>query len=505
VSVKRAGVAMVFVAWTLAAGTPPVGSSRGSGPPPAGPGREPGAVPAGSGLKHGVVWYTKAPDEGICRLAASRYTVGVTGKGDLSDADKVTIKSHNPDFRWFVYNSGTDNYVESAQGTEEHALLCTLAMRRGWDPDAAYLHYWDDTRLVLEGDTLWVRGWGGGGAKQASEARVPVYYKNLSRRVTNFSTRRAAQLHKEVIVRLAFDTPFQGSQFYADGIFLDNSAAQLYNFGTIVSGGHVAETPGRLRIGSREFQSWQWNSNLGPFLTALKDTLEGSAAWVADHRRKSLMINVANIWDDGYVSRDAADVLFLEFQYNPVRSCGPNMVDEAYRRDVLAAKAGIASFYSAGMSNSVQGRPGEVGYAQVLLGNLAWYLTTRTESTLFYEMGTNAPSTAGWDTLVWRGCIDVAGKQLGSALGGPYTLAHGEDPLGNPYVVKARRYEHGLVLLRNRGDWNQGIEPATAVTVRLARPMAPIDPAGRVGSSTEEISLRNGDAAILLGDPPDPP
>jgi hypothetical protein len=125
---------------------------------------------------------------------------------------------------------------------------------------------------------------------------------------------------------------------------------------------------------------------------------------------------------------------------------------------------------------------------------------TRTPSTLFYEMGTNVPNAAGWDTLTWRGCIDVANEQLGSPLGAPFTLAEGVDPLDNAYVVKARRYEHGLVVLRNRGDWDEGIEPETAVTVPLPAPMAPVAPSGRIGTVVQEIRLRNGGAALLLGD-----
>jgi hypothetical protein len=239
-------------------------------------------------------------------------------------------------------------------------------------------------------------------------------------------------------------------------------------------------------------------------LTALKDTLEIAAAWAPDVQRKALMINVANVWDDSYVSRDVADILFLEFQYNPVRNAGLGAVDEAYRRNALAAAAGIRTFHSAGTSRSVSGRQGRFSYSDVLLGNLVWYLATRVPGTLFFQMGTNAPSTAGWDTLTWRGCIDVAQKQLGRPLAGPYTLAEGTDPLGNAYVVKARKHERGLAVLRNRGEWDQGIELGTAVTVPLPAPLAPVQPSGRIGRVVDSVRLRNGQAALLLGDPGTP-
>ncbi len=454
---------------------------------------------AESPLNHGVLWYSNAPSTALRQRAASRYQVGITGKNDGSDADRVAMKALNPSFQWYVYNSVMDNYVSSTTwGTPEHDLLVSLANARGWDVEEAYMHYWDDTRIVLEGDTVLIRGWGGGSAATPAEARIPVYYKNLSRRVVHFATPRAAQLHREVVVSLVFDTPFTGSSVYPDGIFLDNSSAQFFNYGTVLSGGLVREAPAHDRVGSPTFLTWHWNVNLGPFLTTLKDTLQAGASWTPDGQRKYQMINVANIWSDGYVSRDAADVLFMEFQYNAVRNFGTGMVDEAYRRDTLAAAAGIASFYPATMTRTVSGHVGEYSFAETMLGNLVFYLMSRTPSSIFYEMGTSTPNTAGWDSLTWRGCIDVANEELGEALGGPYTLASGTDPLGNAYVVKARRYERGLVVLRNRGDWDEGIETGSAVTVTLPQQLRPVTPSGSTANPVQTLSLRNGQGALLL-------
>jgi hypothetical protein len=106
---------------------------------------------------------------------------------------------------------------------------------------------------------------------------------------------------------------------------------------------------------------------------------------------------------------------------------------------------------------------------------------------------------AGWDTLTWRGCLDVANSALGDPLDEPYTFASGNDPMGNPYVVKARAYDGGLVLVRNRGDWNQGIEPQTAVTLFLPGVMSPVDPTGNAIGLVNSVQLRNGEAAIFLG------
>jgi len=448
-----------------------------------------------TGLIFGVVWYTRAPSDATVAWAAKRFQIGITGKDER--IDQAAVKAHNSAFQWFVYNSITDNYVSPHRGADEHAGLFDLARQKGWDAEDAYLHYAEDTRLVLEGDTLFIPGWPHGRARSRAEARIPVYARDGSRRLVNFSTPRSAELNKEVISQLALDTPFQGTHIYANGIFLDNAAARLFHFGEILSGGEVQEAGG-IGIQSPAFQKWQWNKNLGPFLTSLKDTLEHSEIWTRDHERKRLMINVSDVWDDSYVTRDTADILFLEFLYSPVRNLGLDAVNTAYVRDRLAADAGISTFYAAQVIHSVPKR-GEMSRDAALLGNFAWYLVSRTDTSIFFEKGSNAPHTPGWDTMVWRGCLETAARELGQATGPPFAIAQGVDGAHNRYRVMARRYENGFALVRNRADWDQGLGPETAVAVKLPFPMTPVDASGRVGAPVTEIEIRNGEGAIVLG------
>jgi len=460
------------------------------------------ATPADARLRHGVIWYVGAADPSFRSLAARRYEVGITGRNRDGDSEKADIRSMNPHFQWFVYNSGTDNYVPPNEGIEEYTLSNSICKQKGWDPEIAYMHYRDDTRVVLQGDTLFIPGWGEGSAKYPSEARVPLYYKDMTRRLVNVSTPQSRALTRQVMIQLAFGTPFEGTALYPDGIFLDNTGSTLYNYGNVVSGGHVREADGYARIDSPQFRSWFWSENLAPFLTGLKDTLKSSASWTRDRQRKYLMINCSNAWDDSYASRDVADILFLEFQYNPVRNSGLDAVEKAYRRDSLSAQAGITSFYSANMTSSVSGKPGSFSPKEVMLGNLCWYLTTRTPTTLFFQQGTNSPQSSNWDELTWIGAMDVADRQLGEAQGGPYTLAEGTDALGQKYRVMARRYENGLVVLRNRGEWNQGIGLETEAVISLPAPLAPVSADGAIGKAVSQVVLRNGQGAMFLGSTP---
>jgi hypothetical protein len=471
------------------------------------------AVGAGAGTVraeklHGIVYYVDKVDPARQALIAERYHLGLI-EGHYGP-DAVAIKSLNPDFKWFEYNSCTDNYVP---GTE-HDGLVAIASVNGWDIDDAYLHFFEDTEIVLEGDTLHIPGWGGGGAVSREEARVPVFYGSNTRKVLNF-TGRGRYLNKLGIIDRAFGEPFPGTSLYPDGVFLDNAAFKLWSTGTVLEGGRVAEAPGNPVYGSNEFQEWHWFENLSPFLAALKDTLEGSAAWSADGARKEMMINVTNIWNDSYVTSDLADILCMEFQYSPVRNWGPSFVMNAYQREVMAAAAGIGTLQLAKIQTTVSGETGAFDYDEGLLGNAAFWLVTRTSTTVFSPMGTFNPMKAEWDTLNWRGVLDVVNDDLGEAVGDAFVVTTGTDPVGAAYTVTGRHYDNGLAVVRNRGRWDEGLGTETAVTVPLPGTYRRVDPDGNSGGNVTHIDLRNGEGAIFLsgdtGDtgggpegPPDP-
>jgi PKD repeat protein len=413
--------------------------------------------------------------------------------GGLALGEGATdIKALNPNFQFCAYNSGSDNTVPS----DEDDLIAVIAAEHGTDAEECYIHYMDDTTLRIQDHDVFIPGWPDGSAEIEAEARVVVYYYDLSRRGVGFSTFLARQVNKEVMLRLSVHGTFYQTDLSPDGILLDNSASVLYNTGTVLEGGHVAEDPAHSVAGSTAFQSWRWQG-YRTFLHELRDTLH-----LMD---KALEINVSNNWTDDYVTYGVADFLALEFCYDPVRSSGLTAVSLAWQRDSLAAAAGIHTIYCPAPTLTGGQYGGTITYAQALLGDLAWTLATRTPHSLLFIQGSNSPCQAGWDTLTWRGCIEVVKNQLGLPSGDPYLFAEGIDPVGNPYRVYARNYDSGLVLLRNRGSWNQGIEPETAVQVPLPSPLAPVSPEGEIGTALTTISLRNGTAAILLGEPGEPP
>src|SRR6185436_12240883 len=127
--------------------------------------------PAYCNPEHGLFYYGSAPDDSVVTLTAKRYSTGITGK-TLNDSDKARIRSLNPNFRWYVYNSVSDNYVSPNQGTEEDDALSALAQKKGLSPEIAYMHYWDDTEVEIQGTTVFIPGWGGGTSTDPAQSRV---------------------------------------------------------------------------------------------------------------------------------------------------------------------------------------------------------------------------------------------------------------------------------------------------------------------------------------------
>jgi hypothetical protein len=431
-------------------------------------------------LDAGLVYYVGTADSTRQRVIAERYDHGITGI-ELTTCDDISAL--DPAFRWYVYNSASDTYVNGP----EHAKLEQIAAARGWSPDVAYLHYAEPTRIAADGDTFDIPAGG----------LMPFYlstYPANPRGAVNFSTWQARQLNKEVCIAVGCDVPFKSSTLYADGIFFDNAGCAGRKCGEIISGGHVLEAPG-IVAGTPEFQEWYW-SGLRIFLSAVRDTLANALP------PKYLVENVASHWTDDYATWHTADILFMEFGPNPITAPGADKPLEMYRRSSLAADAGMRLWYSP--SASTCHKTFCHSYADAFMGSAAAYFVSKCDGDLFYLQATGNPKAAGWDTLTWRGLLETARDSLGCVIREPFVLQSGTDPAGNPYSVWAREYEHGLAIVRYRGRPIEDISEGTRVTVSLPAEYRQVDIDGEPGPIVCLASLRNGDGAILLRAEPEP-
>jgi hypothetical protein len=102
--------------------------------------------------------------------------------------------------------------------------------------------------------------------------------------------------------------------------------------------------------------------------------------------------------------------------------------------------------------------------------------------------------------VTWNGALDVIDAEFGEALGDPYVVKSGTDPVGYPYNVIGRRYQGGFALIRARGAWNENFGPETTVTVNLPDTYRRLSPAGAPGAPINAVSIRNGEGIVLLNE-----
>jgi predicted outer membrane repeat protein len=436
--------------------------------------------------------YGSAPPPQIDSLIAFRYEVVAEGHTSTLNL----IKRINPKIKWMFYNSVSDNYT-SGLGIEEHEFLIAKCHQRGADPESLYYHYWDDTIIELQGQQISIPGWGGGSASQESEARVPVYYADLSRRAVDLNNRFTRQLEKEYNLE-KFKTLPEGSQVgYHDGIFLDNSTYRFYNYGSLLSGGRIAEHPTHAQVNEEAFQGWYWQG-LKRFLQEVKDTLRFSPSWSPDGKQKFSCINSSRTWIDEYATDEVADMLLMEFQYSPIKSPESiNTLAEAFRRDSLSAANGVCQLYSPSVVTELSGYYGQFSWGDALLGNLAYFYIGRSDSSYLYIdfNYSYSPSYPGWDTLTWHRCMEY---DLGQPTERYRVYKTGTDGRGYQYRVYARRYERALILCRPRGSWNQHFDERTRIGVDLPMNFRTLLPNGNLGPPSSRVYLRNGEGAILI-------
>lgn len=424
---------------------------------------------------------------------AQRYEFGM-GQTTIA-ADSVRVIT--PGFGWFKYNSFQDNYV-AVQGLDEHNWMCSVLVANGYDAERAYLHYWDDTQVSLQGSTVDIDGWGGGSYTDSTASRVPVYYSNLSRRMCNYSDSVSRVYYIKYMVHILTTHPVgwgYTSTGYHSGIFWDNCGPELYNIGTVISGGHIREHPTHARIDSLNsyYLDWWYDSCIAPFQQELMETLAVSTDWMPDGSHIDNMLNTCNT-QSRMATDGIATHLFWEFAPSIMRSrAGQFAGMEVF--DTLCAHNSVNVCYSPNNPTNISGYSGSYPRLEVIHSNTCWFYVSCSDSTLLYHQGTNGPSTFLWDTLHWCASMD---QDIGDPTARFDTIQSGTDGKGYSYNVLSRDYDSALVLLRPRGSWDQDIDETTAVSVTLGGTYYELSNNGSIGSAVTSVNIRNAQGKIMM-------
>lgn len=421
------------------------------------------------------------------------------------------LEARNTDFYSIKYNSLSDNYVPpvSEGFLEEYNWFMEHAAEYGADPEDTYQHFWVDTEVRVEQQNLIIPGWQpdspkpGATAANRVESRIPVYYNSLIRRATNFNTPEIRAAHRAYNL-MTVSEPITGG-IYWEGIFFDNAAYYGLNVAIVTTGeypdgGHVAEHPTHAIINTQEWKDWYWYEGEGLFMKEFREYVATNPPELAGRPLK-IVPNVANVpwlgqvaWEEAYVDFHPADILGQEFEFNPTRDQGQTMPATIFEKNSLAQAEGI-DLYQPGLS--IMDRPpyaGNYTADEALMNTLGLHWVTRTPNVIFLGHQANNVLHVEWSQNL-KPIFDV---DFGAAVGDPYVLTTGTDSKGYAYTIYARLLSCGLAIVRERGSWNQDIDPATGVTVELPGEYIPIDVDGNAFPATDQWTLRNGQAQVFI-------
>ena len=320
----------------------------------------PFACPNSWPLRRGLVMYNVggALPQSTLNYIAPRFEITV--KGHPTDISYLT--QNHPGFIATYYNSLSDMYAPTPNNTfhPEHDWLFAHAAEYGLDPEDIYLHFWKDTTVTLQGQTgILIPGWQpdspkpGASATSRDQARIPVYYADLSRRAKNYgdvSDSPLRRLHRAARVDSILQAISPG--VYYSGVMFDNAAYYHLSvslprdaIGQPLLGGEVAEHPSHALVDSAEFNSWYFFNNEGAFMKELR-------LWAATNppelagRPFKVLANAAGVpainqsdWERAYVDFHPADMIIQEFSYSPTRFSGQTLPATIYQKNLLAQQA----------------------------------------------------------------------------------------------------------------------------------------------------------------------
>ncbi len=439
----------------------------------------------------------------------------------IADRFDFVVEGYRPDVEYMlnrnsklkfiaVYNSLTDNYVGE---DSEHQWLMANAAQFGIDGEDAYIHFWEDTVVELQGQNITIPGWNPSpqagdppaNAVNRAEARVPVYFASLARRVTNFSSPAVRSLHRAYnAARL--NEPLVGG-IHPGGIMFDNSANSALQV-RIVSGGRVAEHPLHTQFNSSEFMDWYWMRGVRVFLSELRTYVDENRSAFGG-RQIYIIPNVANVpyvgsssWEESYVNPPTAHILSLEFEYNPTRDFGASLPEIIYNKHTQALAQGVGLFETGYVFKSRAGLAGSFTDDQAIMNNLASHWVHRADDTgltaTTYLLGVNVWDAASQPEKWAKNLAGAFDVDLGKPLGPPYVIQSGVDGKGNDYKIYGRPLTCGFAVVRHREPYNGDFDAATAVTFDLPDEYSPIDLNGLELRPVATWTLVNGEGQIFV-------
>ncbi len=439
---------------------------------------------------------------------ADRFEFGLDGSATIFDA----VKEINPNYGMIDYNSFQDNYITGG----EHQWIMNRIDSLGGDTldDDLYIHYYENTYSNIGGTIL---GWDGAPgaegplganatAMKKSDARAFAY--TTSRGHCNYSNPTIRD-HYIAYVLYVMKLPYfdqwndTSATNYRTGIFWDNATPSMYNVGSPSSGGRIWEDPahGKVNQLGENGSDWWYQYNMKPFFQQLMDSFNVSSTWMPNGDANLInMLNTVGNTYDGLYRDDIATHLFCEFGPAALRS--RKYLFEIYTKmDDSCQAHGMSFCYSPNANTGWNSTSGNAYTKhESMNANLAWFYVSRSDSAMFFQQGTNSPSTERWDSVTWIGSMNY---DMGEPTGPLDTAQSGTDGNSQSYIIYSRAYDNGLAFIRPCFDSDEILDTSSAMSVDLGGTYYELLPDGTTSDAITSIYLRNAQGRIVIPNPID--
>lgn len=385
------------------------------------------------------------------------------------------IKAIAPNSRILSYE--IDLTVFQSDKYPHYGELVSWAKENNVNIEECFLHFSEDTVIGTPQGDITIKG----GEAKTQANRVQTFVWSSKRWVVNPSSASYRAFYaKKLSQKLR-----AGKDGYPyDGSFIDEHGAGFVDI-KIKSGGGVLEYGGKKPA---DFLV-SYNKDVVSFLAGLKNSM-GS---------KTVIINTAESVHENALQRAmAADGALMELIITANRP-GYAIVKSWEFAEQLSSMGkmvvmntghnlGIPQKYDPGAFASVRDR------AEIF--SLAYYYLVKDKKNrnVYFQIG------GGWDKPFSEQWIKAQEIDIGQSISPRRVFATGKDRNGSPYSVYLREFEHAIVVMRPKDNWNyEKYDSSTGVELKLPKGnYRQLHGDGSLTAVADSIAIRNSEALILI-------
>ena len=408
--------------------------------------------------------------------------------------DLVEFKKRDPGFFMVKYR-----LLESALlGDPEGRALDAFCRSRSLDPEEAYLHYSDDTRIRVEGKVYLNKGWGKGTAANKRESRIRAHVWNSWRFVYNPHDRCTREFMTDRSVK---DITENIKGFHYDGVFIDEVnppdwPEEMPVPPSVISGGHTLEYGGQTK--EQVAKSGEYMRDLTALFAEISAAMKA-----ASHGRSLFYPNTSGYTTESVVRLGlAADGLLTEglsVEGAAYSDRGETLLWDVARR--LAAHGKIYILAQASSDPPQEKNFNASNYRSPQdrheMYSLASYWMARHDDCTYYSQRYR------WQQLS-SSWIKAQEYDIGQPVGDYYLWKENNsvgDSAGQKYRIYRRDYSKAIVLFRTRYDWSEVNNKdfgAKSDSYELGGAYRLLYPNGKLGPPVTRIALSLGEGVVLI-------